>query len=147
MQMLKELLRGVDDKVMRLLYVCRRASLGTIVYTDSPESGATIDANSQPRPFPFFLMGNVPSRRLVGICGYMQAEELIIILKRMSECPGGDENWIREDVPATSTIATRNAYLACERVERTEKQEPSNDKLSPLVVRTEKSSSFPDSLT
>jgi len=65
MQMLKELLREVDGQVMRLLYVCRRASLGTIVYTDSPESGATIDTNSQPRPFPFFLMGNVPSRRLV----------------------------------------------------------------------------------
>jgi len=49
------------------------------------------------------------------------------MLKKISERPGGDENWIRE----TSTIATRNAYLACERVERTEKQEPSNDKLSP----------------
>ena len=36
MQMLNELLKGVDDKVRGLLYfpyVCRHASLGTIVYS------------------------------------------------------------------------------------------------------------------
>jgi hypothetical protein len=87
--MLKELLRGVDDKVTRLLYVCRRASLGTIVYMDSPESGATIETNSQPRPFPFFLTGNVPSGRLINWYMWLYASRVV-------------DNYVEKDV-RTST--------------------------------------------